>query len=68
MPCYEPRTSINEAAARDSIHILEARIDRLTDLLCKAGRARKNKTEIPSDVLSWWEKHCEEDRQRGEMW
>ena len=64
MPCYDPRVecSSNEVAE------LRAKVDTLTDLLCKAGRARHNKTNIPPEVLKWWEDHCEIDRKRGEPW
>lgn len=44
------------------------RLDELTDLLCKAGRARYNKTKIPKEVLQWWDEHCKIDRARGEPW
>lgn len=44
------------------------KLDMLTDLLCKAGRARYRKTDIPPEVLSWWIKHCEIDARRGEPW
>lgn len=46
----------------------KTRNDFLADLLCKTGRARANKTDIPADVLSWWDEHCKFDRQRGEPW
>lgn len=47
---------------------LSKRSKELTDLLCKAGRARYNKTNIPAEVLAWWSRHCEIDRKRGEPW
>ena len=40
----------------------------LTDLLCKTGRARYNKTHIPPEVLNWWVDHCKWDEERGEPW
>lgn len=48
--------------------VLQAKLDKLTDLLCQAGRARHNKTEIPRAVLDWWYKHCRRDAARGEFW
>lgn len=47
---------------------LTARNNILARLLCAAGRARKNKTDIPPDVLEWWEEHCKADEARGEPW
>jgi len=46
----------------------QARLDMLADLLCKVGRARKNKTNIPPKVIKWWEDHCKHDASRGEPW
>lgn len=47
---------------------LSTRCANLTVLLCAAGRARYNKTDIPVAVLQWWEEHCEIDRLHGEPW
>ena len=44
------------------------KLDKLTDLLCKAGRARKNKTNIPQADLTWWDDHYKLDAERGEPW
>ena len=79
MPCYDGRddcrieTRIVYREGIDPSWKVEAerlseRCKLLTDLLCKAGRARVNKTDIPPEVLSWWDEHCEIDRQHGEPW
>lgn len=78
MPCYDPRDDIRERRVVVDVdenkeliaenNALRARLDNLTDLLCKTGRARYNKTNIPKEVLDWWDEHCEIDRQRGEPW
>ncbi len=47
---------------------LENRCDELASLLCSVGRARHNQKDIPPEVLTWWDRHCELDRQRGEPW
>jgi len=77
MPCSDSRDRENERiiyrdgrdpADQEQISVLRSRLDLLTDLLCKAGRARRNKTEIPAEVLQWWDDHCKRDAQRGEPW
>jgi hypothetical protein len=60
------KTMYNEA--RQEALRISKRAAALTDLLCKAGRARHNKTDIPPEVLKWWEEHCKLDRLRGEPW
>jgi hypothetical protein len=52
---------------RENARLL-AKVDVLTDLLCKTGRARRNKTDIPPEVLNWWDEHCKLDKSRGEPW
>jgi len=47
---------------------LKARNDLLADLLCKAGRAKYARTDIPGEVIDWWREHCRFDRSRGEPW
>lgn len=77
MPCYDPQNQpiietriVNgvDPSYKTEAERLSKRCAELTDLLCKAGRARMNKTDIPVEVLNWWDRHCEMDRQRGEPW
>jgi hypothetical protein len=76
MPCHdsrdrEPRIVYKEGVDpmyKKRVEVLETRCDALTDLLCKAGKSRHNKTDVPKEVLSWWESHCKWDRARGEPW
>jgi hypothetical protein len=77
MPCFDPQDQprvvervVNGVSVQWKVEAerLSARCDALTKLLCKAGRARKNKTDIPVDVLNWWDEHCEIDRKHGEPW
>lgn len=75
MPCFDPRDhervvyqkGVDPEYQREAER-LQKKVDVLTDLLCKAGRARVNKTAIPVAVLKWWDDHCEWDRKRGEPW
>jgi hypothetical protein len=53
---------------RDEVLQLKAELDNVTALLCAAGRARKHKTDIPPEVLNWWDRHCHVDAVRGEPW
>lgn len=76
MPCYDAqahrRTDASvereEQIQNGIIQSLRMRCDKLTDLLCQAGRARHKKTEIPGAVLDWWAEHCKLDAARGEPW
>jgi hypothetical protein len=75
MPCSDGRDNIrveyekgHDPHYREEARRLSARCAELTDLLCKAGRARYTKSNIPQSVLKWWEEHCEIDRKRGEPW
>ena len=75
MPCsdagwpQESRGITDEEQMKTTLALLRLKVDTLTDLLCKAGRARQNPYEqYPPEVLKWWEDHCEIDRKRGEPW
>jgi hypothetical protein len=75
MPCYDPRDDTrvvyekgHDPQYREEAKRLSQRCQELTNLLCMAGRARHNKTEIPPEVLNWWEDHCKRDRKKGEPW
>lgn len=75
MPCRDDRDSPlvvyregHDPCYHQKSQALQARLDELTDLLCQAGRARHNKTEIPRAVLAWWDEHCKLDAARGEFW
>lgn len=75
MPCYDSRDDIrtvyekgHDPAAQRRADELKRRLDEVTDLLCKAGRARYNGTKIPAAVLKWWDDHCKIDKSRGEPW
>ena len=61
MPCYDPRSHEQDSHSR-------AELDRVTDLLCKAGRACYSGEPIPYDVLEWWKEHAKLDERRGEPW
>lgn len=75
MPCRDPRDDVRVVYEKgvDPFYEEEAkrlalRCNMLTNLLCQAGRARHNKTDIPVEVLKWWDNHCKMDRLRGEPW
>lgn len=82
MPCYDERDSVRtifkdgyDPSSKYEIEQLEKenkrlsdRCSNLTELLCATGRARYRKTEIPVEVLAWWDDHCKIDREHGEPW
>ena len=77
MPCYDSRDNVRtEIVYKDGVdprykieaERLSARCKEMTALFCAAGRARYTKTEIPKEVLEWWDEHCELDRSHGEPW
>lgn len=77
MPCHDGRDDVRietryvngvDPSYRAEAERLASRCNELTNLLCQAGRARANQTDIPVEVLAWWEEHCEIDRQHGEPW
>ena len=73
MPCFytgsaegDARYAADEASKRAAKYKKE--LDRLTDLLCKAGRARHNGIVPPVEVRKWWAEHRCQDAKRGEEW
>ena len=83
MPCYDsrdhqPQIVYKEGmdpAYKEEVEWLRGRCKELFDrtnelatLLCNAGRACKNGTDIPEPVLQWWVQHCKLDESRGEKW
>ena len=76
MPCYDPRNDIKEVVYekghdpyyKDEAKRLSDRCHKLTDLLCKVGRACYKKTLIPNDVIEWWEEHRRIDAFHGNDW
>lgn len=64
MPCYDGRDRCDP----DERNVYQLKIDRLTDLLCQAGRSYLNNEEVPRSVLHWWEQHRKIDEQRGKPW
>jgi len=63
MPCYDPRDSYDYAREE-----FKGELDKITDLLCKAGRAFKAGRRPPKDVLDWWDAHEKIDERRGRKW
>ena len=71
MPCHDGREddiSLQRIEHAQRVSDLIARNNQLARLLCEAGRARHNKTEVPNVVLQWWAQHCAQDAARGEPW
>lgn len=68
MPCFDARSHYNYSDhERDSKDLLD-KINNLTDLLCKVGRAAYSGDVVPQDVLDWWFTHSGLDAMRGEPW
>ena len=61
MPCYDPSPS---AIEQD----LKNKVDKLTDLLCQAGKAYIHQRPAPKDVIAWWLEHEKIDREMGKPW
>lgn len=76
MPCRDDRDECHTYIYRDGydpqakkdIQELKAKLNRVTHLLCLTGRARYNKTNIPHEVITWWDGHCKLDKSRGQPW
>ena len=75
MPCYDPRDNTRVVYEKghdphfaEEAKRLSIRCKELTNLLCQAGRARHNNTNIPYEVIAWWDNHCKLDKSRGEPW
>lgn len=70
MPCYDTRDHNcgNDAELRAENARLQARCDKLTDLLCQAGKAAYSHKEAPPAVHAWWDAHRRIDAARGESW
>ena len=68
MPCNDGRDLVHDTHFMREAERLAARCSRLTKLLCAAGRARYNKTNIPKEVLDWWDEHADIDKSHGEPW
>ena len=47
---------------------LEEKIDKLTELLCQAGKAYAGDYTPPTEVRKWWSKYRKLDAERGEPW
>ena len=62
MPCYDPQ-------AHEDCRQCRKEVNRLTDLLCQAGRAFVNAGAVPPpEVLDWWDQHRKWDEERSEPW
>lgn len=75
MPCHDSRDNRGVVYAQGGdpyfkaeAERLSARCKELTNLLCAVGRARHGKTDIPPEVLNWWNDHCKLDAEHGEPW
>ncbi len=75
MPCSDSRDNVTiryekgvDPAYQHEAQRLSKRCQELTQLLCKAGRAKYGRTDIPPEVLNWWQEHCKLDRAHGEPW
>lgn len=75
MPCHDDRDNCRTVYEKghdpyyeEEARRLSSRCKELTELLCSAGKARYNKTNIPKAVLVWWDSHCKLDKSHGEPW
>ena len=63
MPFYDSRDAPENVAAETRAES-QAEIDRLTRLLCLAGRVWDGSGDITPELVEWWTKHREVDRKR----
>jgi sirohydrochlorin ferrochelatase len=75
MPCSDGQDDVryvykdgHDPHYKQEAQRLSERCKELTILLCKAGRARHTKTNIPPEVIDWWNHHCKLDKSKGEPW
>lgn len=73
MPCYYTGSAEGDARyaaeqANDLANRYRKELDKLTDLLCKAGKCYERGTPAPKELRDWWQKHKKEDAKRGEPW
>lgn len=61
MPCYDDRADDDRRAAM-------ARLDRVTDMLCRLGRAAYAGNPVPADAIAWWTEHRCVDETAGRAW
>ena len=70
MPCNESQQERDHYAKQhpDTGSDLQARLNVVTDLLCKVGKAIKNQEPLPQDVAEWMARHAKADIDRGQPW
>ena len=75
MPCYDGRDNVqvrteyvDNPETEAELKRLSERCARLTDLLCKAGRAFVAAKLPPPEVRTFWFKHRALDEQHGDPW
>lgn len=47
---------------------LEKEVNKLTDMLCRAGQSWMMHAEVPDDIKEWWRLHQQLDARRGKPW
>lgn len=66
MPCYDTQS-------RDDEIQKQIQLNRVTDMLCRVGRAlwaqgRGAPLRLDSEVIQWFEEHKKADSERGQPW
>lgn len=61
MPCSDPHEDDDRRATK-------ARLDRVTDMLCRLGRVAEAGGPVPADIVAWWREHRCLDAQAGRPW
>jgi len=49
----------------DDYHDIKNIADKLTRLLCEAGKVFRGEKEPSQELLDWWKDHQEKDKKRG---
>lgn len=70
MPCFYTGSAEGDRAygLEEVVKEQKKELDRLTRLLCEAGRAHHNKRRPNQEVRAWWVSHRCADEKRGEKW
>lgn len=71
MPCTDDYAEENLAADIARVNALQAKVNDLTDKLCRVGKAVgffQMDVLFDMDIVEWWIAHAESDAKAGRPW